>query len=66
MQICELELPSLPLYIRDEIIQGWCNVARVSNIVSHKSLEGWATWLKMPDESLRLPKRVLFGHIDGR
>ena len=39
---------------------GWCNVARVSTIVIQKWLGHLA---RVPDE--RLPKGVLFGHMNG-
>ena len=45
------------------VILGWCNVARVSNIVSHRRLRWLGHLARMPDD--RLPKRVLFGHMDG-
>ena len=35
----------------------------VSNIVSHRRLRWLGHLARMPDE--RLPKRVLFGHMDG-
>ena len=49
--------------IRNKFILGWCNVARVSNIVSHRRLRWLGHLARMPDE--RLPKRVLSGHMDG-
>ena len=49
--------------IRNGIILGWCIVARVSNIVSHRRLRWLGHLARMPDK--RLPKRVLFGHMDG-
>jgi len=53
--------------IRNESISGWCNVARNSNMVSHRRLRWlgrWQYWLaRMPDE--RLPKRTLLGHMEG-
>ena len=56
------ELEGQDQRIRHEIILGWYNVARVSNIVSHRRLKWLGHLARMPDE--RLPKRVL-GHIDG-
>ena len=47
----------------NDVILGWCNVARVSNIVSHRRLRWLGHLARMPDD--RLPKRVLFGHMDG-
>ena len=49
---------SLKDKIRNEIVLGWCNAARVSNIVSHRRLRWLGHLARMPDE--RLPKRVLF------
>ena len=56
---------SLKDKIRNETILGWCNAARVSNlnIVSHRRLRWLGHLVRMPGE--RLPKRVLFGHMDG-
>ena len=59
-KICKVSLKDK---IRNEIILGWCNAARVSNIVSHRRLRWLGHLARMPDE--RLPKRVLFGHMDG-
>ena len=59
-RICKVSLKDK---IRNEIILGWCNAARVSNIVSHRRLRWLGHLARMPDE--RLPKRVLFGHMDG-
>ena len=54
---------SLKVKIRNEIILGLCNVVRVSSIVSHRKLRWLGHLARMADE--RLPKRVLFGHMDG-
>ena len=51
------ELEGQDQRIRHEIILGWYNVARVSNIVSHRRLNWLGHLARMPDE--RLPKRVL-------
>ena len=59
-KICKVSLKDK---IRNETILGWCNVAKVSNIVSHRRLRWLGHLARMPDE--RLPKRVLFGHMDG-
>ena len=53
-KICKVSLKDK---IRNEIILGWCNVARVSDIVSHRRLRWLGHLARMPDE--RLPKRVL-------
>ena len=52
-KICKVSLKDK---IRNEVILGWCNVARVSNIVSHRRLRRLGHLARMPDE--RLPKRV--------
>ena len=59
-KICKVSLKDK---IRNEIILGWCNIARVSNIVGHRRLRWLGHLARMPDE--RLPKRFLFGHMDG-
>ena len=60
---CKLSLKDK---IRKEIILGWCNVARVSNIYCQpQEVEVAGHLARMPDERLQLPKRVLFGHMDG-
>ena len=59
-QICKVSLKDR---ISNVVILGWCNVARVSNIVSHRRLRWLGHLARMPDD--RLPKRVLFGHMDG-
>ena len=59
-KICKVSLKDK---IRNETILGWCNAARVSTIVSHMRLRWLGHLARMPDE--RLPKRVLFGHMDG-
>ena len=59
-KICKVSLKDR---INNERILGWCNVAKISNIVSHRRLRWLGHLARMPDE--RLPKRVLFGHMDG-
>ena len=59
-KICKVSLKDK---IRNEVILGWCNVARVSNIVSHRGSKWLGHLVRMPD--VRLPKRVLSGHMDG-
>ena len=59
-KICKVSLKDR---INNERILDWCNVAKVSNIVSHMRLRWLGHLARMPDE--RLPKRVLFGHMDG-
>ena len=59
-KICKVSLKDR---LRNETILGWCKVASVSNIVSHRRLRWLGHLARMPDE--RLPKRVLFGHMDG-
>ena len=59
-KICKVSLKDK---IRNEIILGWCNVVRVPNIVSQKRLKWLGHLAGMPDD--RLPKRVLFGHMNG-
>ena len=59
-KICKVSLKDR---INNERILDWCNVAKVSNIVSHRRLRWLGHLARMPDE--RLPKRVLFGHMDG-
>lgn len=59
-KICRVSLKDI---INNERILGWCNVAKVSNIVSHRRLRWLGHLARMPDE--RLPKNVLFGHMDG-
>jgi hypothetical protein len=54
---------SLKNRITNKRILGWCNVAKVSNTVSHRRLRWLGHLARMPDE--RLPKTVLFGHMDG-
>ena len=54
---------SLKDEINNDVILGWCNVARVSNIVSHWEVSWLGHLARMPND--RLPKRVLFGHMDG-
>ena len=46
-----------------EKILSLCNIAKISNIVSHRRLKWLNHLARMPDESL--PKRVLFAHMDG-
>ena len=53
---------SLKDRINNDVILGWCNVARVSNIVSHRRLRWLGHLARMPDD--RLPRRVLFGHMN--
>ena len=53
-KICKVSLKDK---IRNEVILGWCNVAKVSNIVSHRRLKWLGQLARMPDE--RLPKRSL-------
>ena len=59
-KICKVSLKDR---INNERILDWCNVAKASNIVSHRRLRLLGHLARMPDE--RLPKRVLFGHMDG-
>ena len=59
-KICKVSLEDK---IRNELILGWCNVARVSNIVSHRRSRWLGHLARMPGE--RLPKRALSGHMDG-
>ena len=59
-QICKVTLKDK---INNDVILGWCNVARVSNIVSYRRLRWLGHLARMPND--RLPKRVLFGHMDG-
>ena len=59
-KICRVNLKDK---INNERILDWCSVAKVSNIVSHRRLRWLGHLARMPDE--RLPKRVLFGHMDG-
>ena len=59
-QICKVSLKDR---INNDVILGWCHVARVSNIVSHRRFRWLGHLARMPDD--RLPKRVLFGHMDG-
>ncbi len=59
-KICKVSLKDK---IKNETILGWCNVAKVSNIVSHRRLRWLGHLARMSDD--RLPKRVLFGHMDG-
>ena len=47
----------------NEITPGWCNVAKVSNTVGHRRSKWLGHLARMYDE--RLPKRVLFGHMNG-
>ena len=54
---------SLKDRIRNETNLGWCKIAGVSNIVSHRRLRWSGHLARMPNE--RLPKRVLFGHMGG-
>ena len=48
---------------QNDVVLGWCNVARVSNIVSHMRLKWLGHLARMPHE--RFPKRALFGRING-
>ena len=49
--------------IKNDTNLGWCNIARIFNIVSHRRV-GWLGHLAgIPEE--RVPKRVQFGHMDG-
>ena len=59
-KICKVSLKDR---INNERILYWCNVAKVSNIVSHRRLRWLGHLARMPDE--RLQKRVLFRHMDG-
>ena len=59
-KICKISLKDK---IRNDYVLGWCNVARVANVVSHRRLRWLGHLARMPDE--RLPKKVLFGHMDG-
>ena len=59
-KICKVSLKDK---INNDLILGWCNVAKVSNIVSHRRLRWLGHLARMPNE--RLPKIVLFGHMDG-
>ena len=52
---------SLEDKIRGESIIGWGNLARVSNIVSHRRLRWLGHLARRLDEWL--PKRMLFGHM---
>ena len=45
------------------ILLDWCNVAKVSNIVSHNTLRWLGHLTRMPDAML--PNRVLFVYTDG-
>ena len=58
--ICKVSLKDR---INTDTILRWCYVARVSNIVSHRTLRWLGHLVRMPDD--RLPKRVLFVFMDG-
>ena len=59
-KICKISLKDK---IRNDYVLGWCNVARVANVVSHRRLRWLGHLARMPNE--RLPKKVLLGHMDG-
>ena len=59
-KLCKVSLKDK---INDDIILGWCNFAKVSNIVSHRRLRWLGHLARMPND--RLPKRVLFALMGG-
>ena len=59
-KICKVSLKDK---VTNNSILSLCNIARAANIVSHRRLRWLGHLARMPND--RLPKRVLFGHMDG-
>ena len=61
-KVSQIRKVSLKDGVNNERILSWSNIAKVSNIVSHRRLRWLGHLARMPDE--RLPKRVFLARMD--